>query len=67
MTELYVKPPWDWMKNRMYALNDYWYRRVGISRLAVGNTLLLQRAGPVRPGQGPSSAAGTTAIPSGRR
>jgi 2-polyprenyl-3-methyl-5-hydroxy-6-metoxy-1,4-benzoquinol methylase len=49
MTELYVKPPWDWMKNCMYALNDYWYRRVGISRLAVGNTLLLQRAGsPVR-------------------
>jgi 2-polyprenyl-3-methyl-5-hydroxy-6-metoxy-1,4-benzoquinol methylase len=49
LTELYVKPPWEWMKNRMYALNDYWYRRVGISRLAVGNTLLLQRAGaPVR-------------------
>jgi 2-polyprenyl-3-methyl-5-hydroxy-6-metoxy-1,4-benzoquinol methylase len=46
MTELYVKPPWDWMKNSMYALNDYWYRRVGISRLAVGNTLLLQRAEP---------------------
>lgn len=45
MTELYVKPPWDWMKNCMYALNDYWYRRVGISRLSVGNTLLLQRAG----------------------
>jgi 2-polyprenyl-3-methyl-5-hydroxy-6-metoxy-1,4-benzoquinol methylase len=49
LTELYAKPSWDWMKNRMYALNDYWYRRVGISRLAVGNTLLLQRAGsPVR-------------------
>jgi len=46
MTELYVKPPWDWMKNCMYALNDYWYRRVGISQLAVGNTLLLQRIGP---------------------
>jgi 2-polyprenyl-3-methyl-5-hydroxy-6-metoxy-1,4-benzoquinol methylase len=46
LTELYVKPPWDWMKNGMYALNDYWYRRVGISRLAVGNTLLLQRAEP---------------------
>jgi 2-polyprenyl-3-methyl-5-hydroxy-6-metoxy-1,4-benzoquinol methylase len=45
MTELYVKPPWDWMKNCMYALNDHWYRRVGISRLAVGNTLILQRAG----------------------
>lgn len=67
MTELYVKPPWDWMKNGMHALNDYWYRRVGISSLAVGNTLLLQRAGPVRPGQGPSTAAGTTTIPSGRR
>jgi 2-polyprenyl-3-methyl-5-hydroxy-6-metoxy-1,4-benzoquinol methylase len=51
MTELYVKPPWDWMKNRMYGLNDYWYRRVGISQLAVGNTLLLQRAEPDRPGQ----------------
>jgi 2-polyprenyl-3-methyl-5-hydroxy-6-metoxy-1,4-benzoquinol methylase len=50
LTELYVKPPWDWMKNRMYALNDYWYRHAGTSRLAVGNTLLLQRAGPVRPG-----------------
>jgi 2-polyprenyl-3-methyl-5-hydroxy-6-metoxy-1,4-benzoquinol methylase len=48
VTELYVKPPWEWMKNSMYALNDYWYRRVGISGLAVGNTLLFQRAGPVR-------------------
>jgi 2-polyprenyl-3-methyl-5-hydroxy-6-metoxy-1,4-benzoquinol methylase len=49
LTELYVKPPWDWMKSGMYALNDYWYRRVGISQLAVGNTLLLQRAeAPVR-------------------
>jgi ubiquinone/menaquinone biosynthesis C-methylase UbiE len=47
MTELYAKPPWDWMKNWMHALNDYWYRRVGISRLAVGNTLLFRRAGPV--------------------
>jgi 2-polyprenyl-3-methyl-5-hydroxy-6-metoxy-1,4-benzoquinol methylase len=46
MTELYAKPSRDWMKNRIYALNDYWYRRVGISRLAVGNTLLLQRAEP---------------------
>jgi 2-polyprenyl-3-methyl-5-hydroxy-6-metoxy-1,4-benzoquinol methylase len=46
VTELYVKPRWGWMKNRMYALNDYWYRRVGISRLAVGNTLLFRRAGP---------------------
>jgi 2-polyprenyl-3-methyl-5-hydroxy-6-metoxy-1,4-benzoquinol methylase len=46
LTELYVKPPWQWLKNSMYALNDYWYRRVGISRLAVGNTLLLQRAEP---------------------
>ena len=45
MTELYVKPRREWVKNRMYALNDYWYRRVGISQLAVGNTLLLQRAG----------------------
>jgi 2-polyprenyl-3-methyl-5-hydroxy-6-metoxy-1,4-benzoquinol methylase len=44
LTELYVKPPWDWMKNCMYELNDHWYRRVGVSRLAVGNTLLLQRA-----------------------
>ncbi len=44
LTELYVKPPWEWVKNRMYALNDYWYRRVRTSRLAVGNTLLLQRA-----------------------
>jgi 2-polyprenyl-3-methyl-5-hydroxy-6-metoxy-1,4-benzoquinol methylase len=50
LTELYVKPPWDWMKNSMYALNDYWYRRVGISRLAVGNTLLLKRAGSPVPG-----------------
>jgi 2-polyprenyl-3-methyl-5-hydroxy-6-metoxy-1,4-benzoquinol methylase len=45
LTELYVKPPWGWMKNWMYSLNDHWYRRVGISQLAVGNTLLLQRAG----------------------
>jgi 2-polyprenyl-3-methyl-5-hydroxy-6-metoxy-1,4-benzoquinol methylase len=45
LTELYVKPSWGWMKNGMYALNDYWYRRVGISRLAVGNTLVFQRAG----------------------
>jgi 2-polyprenyl-3-methyl-5-hydroxy-6-metoxy-1,4-benzoquinol methylase len=44
LTELYAKPPWEWMKDSMYALNDYWYRRVGISQLAVGNTLLLQRA-----------------------
>ena len=44
LTELYAKSPWDWMKNLMYALNDYWYRRVGMSRLAVGNTLLFQRA-----------------------
>ncbi|HTD09212.1 MAG TPA: class I SAM-dependent methyltransferase, partial [Solirubrobacteraceae bacterium] len=29
VTELYVKPPWEWMKNGMYTLNDYWYRRVG--------------------------------------
>jgi 2-polyprenyl-3-methyl-5-hydroxy-6-metoxy-1,4-benzoquinol methylase len=44
VTELYVKAPWEWMKNGMYAVNDYWYRRVGISQLAVGNTLILQRA-----------------------
>jgi len=44
VTELYVKPPWEWMKNSMYTLNDYWYRRVGISQLAVGNTLIFQRA-----------------------
>lgn len=43
MTELYVKSPWHWMKNCMYSLNDYCYRRVGMSGLAVGNTLLLQR------------------------
>jgi 2-polyprenyl-3-methyl-5-hydroxy-6-metoxy-1,4-benzoquinol methylase len=43
LTELYTKPPWGWTKNGIYALNDYWYRHVGISRLAVGNTLLLQR------------------------
>jgi 2-polyprenyl-3-methyl-5-hydroxy-6-metoxy-1,4-benzoquinol methylase len=43
LTELYVKPPWEWMKNGMYTLNDYWYRRVRISQLAVGNTLLFQR------------------------
>jgi 2-polyprenyl-3-methyl-5-hydroxy-6-metoxy-1,4-benzoquinol methylase len=51
LTELYVKPPWGWMKDWMYSLNDHWYRRVGISRLAVGNTLLLRRVRPVRPGQ----------------
>jgi 2-polyprenyl-3-methyl-5-hydroxy-6-metoxy-1,4-benzoquinol methylase len=45
LTELYVKPRWEWMKNGMYTLNDYWSRRVGISWLAVGNTLLFQRAG----------------------
>jgi 2-polyprenyl-3-methyl-5-hydroxy-6-metoxy-1,4-benzoquinol methylase len=44
VTELYVKAPWDWMKNGMYTLNDYWYRRVAISQLAVGNTLLFQRS-----------------------
>jgi hypothetical protein len=32
------------MKNSMYTLNDYWYRRVAISQLAAGNTLLLRRA-----------------------
>lgn len=45
LTELYAKPPWDWTKNRMHALNELWYRRVGISRLAVGNTLIFQRSG----------------------
>jgi 2-polyprenyl-3-methyl-5-hydroxy-6-metoxy-1,4-benzoquinol methylase len=44
LTELYVKPRWEWMKNVVYALNDHWYRRVGISQLAVGNTLLFRRA-----------------------
>jgi 2-polyprenyl-3-methyl-5-hydroxy-6-metoxy-1,4-benzoquinol methylase len=44
LTELYVKPRGNWMKNVMYSLNDYWYRRIGMSRLAVSNTLLLQRA-----------------------
>lgn len=43
VTELYVKPPWDWMKNCMHMLNGYWYRHVGMSRLAVGNILVLQR------------------------
>jgi 2-polyprenyl-3-methyl-5-hydroxy-6-metoxy-1,4-benzoquinol methylase len=50
VTELYVKAPWDWMKNGMYTLNDYWYRRVAISQLAVGNTLLLHRAESPGPG-----------------
>jgi 2-polyprenyl-3-methyl-5-hydroxy-6-metoxy-1,4-benzoquinol methylase len=49
LTELYAKPRWGWMKNAMYSLNDYWYRRVGISRLAVGNTLLLQRTESATP------------------
>jgi 2-polyprenyl-3-methyl-5-hydroxy-6-metoxy-1,4-benzoquinol methylase len=53
LTELYVKPRWNWMKNRTYALNDYWYRRVGIARLAVGNTLLFQRARSPVPEQRP--------------
>jgi 2-polyprenyl-3-methyl-5-hydroxy-6-metoxy-1,4-benzoquinol methylase len=44
LTELYAKPRSGWMKGLMYAANDFWYRRVGTSRLAVGNTLLLQRA-----------------------
>lgn len=44
MTELYVKAPWERVKGGMYALNDFWYRRVGISHLAVGNTLVLQRS-----------------------
>ncbi len=57
LTELYVKPRSDWMKNRMYALNDYWYRRVGVSGLAVGNTLLLQR-GPASSTR-PSATSGT--------
>jgi hypothetical protein len=43
LTELYVKPRRDWTKNLMHSLNDFWYRRIGVSRLAVGNTLLLQR------------------------
>ncbi len=50
VTELYVKAPWDWIKNGMYTLNDYWYRRVAISQLAVGNTLLLHRAESPGPG-----------------
>jgi len=54
MTELYVKPPWSWMKNCIHTVNDHWYRRVGMSQPAVGNTLLLQRAAANLPGDGPS-------------
>jgi 2-polyprenyl-3-methyl-5-hydroxy-6-metoxy-1,4-benzoquinol methylase len=46
LTELYAKLPWGWIRNCIHVLNDLWYRRVGISRLAVGNTLLFQRTGP---------------------
>ena len=43
LTELYVLAPWRWLRRSIHALNDVWFRYVGLPGPAFGNILLFEK------------------------